>query len=201
MLSLPHLAVLFIVALIVFGPEKLPGLARTMGKAMAEFRKVTFDLRRVVEDEMREMDRATPRGGDSEKRCRRAAEFAGRPAQRLRRARRICRMPPHSRGVGEPASGGETPTAAAQPAENDPVPRSRPLGPLRAALRMPRRAKPQHELRLRRRSGSRAFHPCPLPIILSLPPTGAAEEPVGRMSFFEHLAELRTRLIHAARRL
>ncbi len=59
MLSLPHLALLFIVALIVLGPEKLPGLARTMGKVMAEFRKITFDLKRVVEDEMREMERAS----------------------------------------------------------------------------------------------------------------------------------------------
>jgi sec-independent protein translocase protein TatB len=58
MLSLPHLVLLFIVALIVLGPEKLPGLARTVGKVMAEFRKITFDLKRVVEDEMREMERA-----------------------------------------------------------------------------------------------------------------------------------------------
>ena len=58
MLSLPHLVLLFVVALIVLGPEKLPGLARTVGKVMAEFRKITFDLKRVVEDEMREMERA-----------------------------------------------------------------------------------------------------------------------------------------------
>jgi sec-independent protein translocase protein TatB len=57
MLSLPHLILIFIIALIAFGPEKLPQLARTLGKAMAEFRKVTTDLRRVVEDEMREIDR------------------------------------------------------------------------------------------------------------------------------------------------
>lgn len=57
MLSLPHLIVLFIVALMVFGPEKLPELARTLGKAMAEFRRMTGDVRRVVEDEMREIER------------------------------------------------------------------------------------------------------------------------------------------------
>jgi sec-independent protein translocase protein TatB len=56
MLSLPHLAILFIIALLVFGPEKLPELARMLGKAMAEFRRVTYDVRKVVEDEMREME-------------------------------------------------------------------------------------------------------------------------------------------------
>src|ERR1700684_3322161 len=53
MLSVPHLVILFIIALLVFGPEKLPELARMLGKAMAEFRRVTGDVRRVVEDEMR----------------------------------------------------------------------------------------------------------------------------------------------------
>ncbi|MGH9592577.1 MAG: Sec-independent protein translocase subunit TatA/TatB [Bryobacteraceae bacterium] len=57
MLSLPHLVLLFLIALIVFGPEKLPELARMLGKAMAEFRRVTTDVRRVVEDEMRDIER------------------------------------------------------------------------------------------------------------------------------------------------
>jgi len=59
MLSLPHLVILFIIALLVFGPEKLPELARMLGKAMAEFRRVTYDVRKVVEDEMREIEHQT----------------------------------------------------------------------------------------------------------------------------------------------
>jgi sec-independent protein translocase protein TatB len=59
MLSLPHLAVLFILALIVFGPQKLPELARMLGKATAEFRKMTNDFRYALEDEVRELDRQT----------------------------------------------------------------------------------------------------------------------------------------------
>ena len=39
MLSIPHMIVVFIVVLVVFGPQKLPELARTLGKLMAEFRK------------------------------------------------------------------------------------------------------------------------------------------------------------------
>ena len=59
MLSLPHLVVLFIVALMVFGPQKLPELARMLGKATAEFRKMTSDFRYALEDEVRELERNT----------------------------------------------------------------------------------------------------------------------------------------------
>jgi sec-independent protein translocase protein TatB len=59
MLSLPHLVVLFVLALMVFGPEKLPELARMLGKATAEFRKMTNDFRYALEDEVRELERNT----------------------------------------------------------------------------------------------------------------------------------------------
>jgi sec-independent protein translocase protein TatB len=57
MLSFPHLVVLFVIALIIFGPEKLPELARMLGKATSEFRKMTNDFRYALEDEVRELDR------------------------------------------------------------------------------------------------------------------------------------------------
>jgi len=59
MLSLPHLVVLFVIALVVFGPEKLPELARMLGKATGEFRKMTNDFRFALEDEVRELERQT----------------------------------------------------------------------------------------------------------------------------------------------
>jgi sec-independent protein translocase protein TatB len=59
MLSIPHLVVIFIIALIVLGPEKLPQVARVLGKAMADFRRITTDFRVQIEDEMREMERHT----------------------------------------------------------------------------------------------------------------------------------------------
>jgi sec-independent protein translocase protein TatA len=46
MLSVPHMIVLFIVVLVVFGPQKLPELARGLGKMMAEFRKASTDFKR-----------------------------------------------------------------------------------------------------------------------------------------------------------
>jgi sec-independent protein translocase protein TatB len=57
MLSVPHMIVLFVVVLIVFGPQKLPELARGLGKLMAEFRKASTDFRSAFEEEMREMER------------------------------------------------------------------------------------------------------------------------------------------------
>jgi sec-independent protein translocase protein TatB len=57
MLSLPHLIVLFIVALVIFGPQKLPELARLLGKATADFRRMTADFRNTLEDEIRDLDR------------------------------------------------------------------------------------------------------------------------------------------------
>jgi TatA/E family protein of Tat protein translocase len=59
MLSVPHLIVIFVVALVVFGPEKLPELARNFGKLMAEFRRATGDLRTTFEGHMRDLERET----------------------------------------------------------------------------------------------------------------------------------------------
>ncbi len=57
MLSIPHLIVIFVVALVVFGPEKLPELARNFGKVMAEFRRATGDLKTTFEGHMRDLER------------------------------------------------------------------------------------------------------------------------------------------------
>lgn len=56
-LGIPELIVLFGLALLIFGPRKLPELGRTIGKALTEFRRASNELRYAVEDEMRELDR------------------------------------------------------------------------------------------------------------------------------------------------
>ena len=50
------MAVIFVVALLVFGPHKLPELARSLGKSLAEFRRASNDLRRSI----MEADAPTP---------------------------------------------------------------------------------------------------------------------------------------------
>jgi TatA/E family protein of Tat protein translocase len=57
MFSVPHLVIIFIVVLVVFGPHKLPELARSLGKLMAEFRKASTDFRMAFEEEMRTIER------------------------------------------------------------------------------------------------------------------------------------------------
>ena len=57
MLSIPHMIVVFVIVLVVFGPQKLPELARGLGKLMAEFRKASTDFKSAFEEEMRDMER------------------------------------------------------------------------------------------------------------------------------------------------
>jgi sec-independent protein translocase protein TatB len=59
MLSIPHLIIIFVVALVVFGPEKLPDLARNHGKVLSEFKRATGDLRSTLEGHMRDLERET----------------------------------------------------------------------------------------------------------------------------------------------
>ena len=49
----PELLAILAVALIVFGPRKLPEIGRTLGKALGEFRKATDDLKNTIEREVR----------------------------------------------------------------------------------------------------------------------------------------------------
>lgn len=51
-LGMQELIFIGIIALIVFGPRKLPQMARTIGKAMAEFRKATSDFKETWQKEV-----------------------------------------------------------------------------------------------------------------------------------------------------
>lgn len=55
-LGVGEVLLILVVVLIVFGPTKLPDLARTFGKAMAEFRRASRDLRETFEVEFNRMD-------------------------------------------------------------------------------------------------------------------------------------------------
>jgi sec-independent protein translocase protein TatB len=57
MLSISHLIIIFLVALIVFGPEKLPDLARNLSKLMREFNRATGGLRESLEQDLRQLER------------------------------------------------------------------------------------------------------------------------------------------------
>jgi Tat protein translocase TatB subunit len=50
-IGMPELLVILAVALIVIGPKKLPELAKTLGKAMGEFKRATSDLKQSIVNE------------------------------------------------------------------------------------------------------------------------------------------------------
>lgn len=51
-LGLPELIFIFVLALLVFGPKRLPEMGRMVGKGMAEFRKATNELKRTINAEI-----------------------------------------------------------------------------------------------------------------------------------------------------
>ena len=50
-IGMPEMLLLFAVALIVFGPKKLPELAKSLGRALGEFKRATSDLKESIESE------------------------------------------------------------------------------------------------------------------------------------------------------
>ncbi len=52
-IGMPELIIIMVIALIVIGPHKLPQLASSLGKGLAEFKKASNDFRRSVEEETR----------------------------------------------------------------------------------------------------------------------------------------------------
>jgi len=52
-IGMPELIVIFVIALIVFGPKKLPDLGKSLGKSIAEFKRASSELRNTLEEEVR----------------------------------------------------------------------------------------------------------------------------------------------------
>ena len=52
-IGMPELIIIFVIALIIFGPRKLPELGRSLGKSLAEFKKASNELRNTLEEEIR----------------------------------------------------------------------------------------------------------------------------------------------------
>lgn len=51
--GMPQILIILAIALIIFGPQKLPELARTLGKALADFKRATNDFKASIEEETR----------------------------------------------------------------------------------------------------------------------------------------------------
>jgi sec-independent protein translocase protein TatA len=55
-IGVPELIVIFVVALLVFGPRKLPEIGKSLGKALKEFQRARNELISTVEEEVRKIE-------------------------------------------------------------------------------------------------------------------------------------------------
>jgi TatA/E family protein of Tat protein translocase len=56
-IGIPELIIIFTIALIIFGPRKLPELGRSLGKSLAEFKRASNELRNTLDEEIRVEER------------------------------------------------------------------------------------------------------------------------------------------------
>jgi sec-independent protein translocase protein TatA len=59
-IGMPELIIIFVIALIIFGPRKLPELGRSLGKSLSEFKRASNELRSTLEEEIRVEDQRVP---------------------------------------------------------------------------------------------------------------------------------------------
>ena len=52
-IGMTELVIILVIALIIFGPRKLPELGRSLGKSIGEFKRASNELRNTIEDEIR----------------------------------------------------------------------------------------------------------------------------------------------------
>ena len=76
-LGMPELIVIFVIALIVFGPRKLPELGRSLGRGINEFKKATSAMQSTLEDEVRRRATRTARAGRQGRHRQRQVAAAG----------------------------------------------------------------------------------------------------------------------------
>lgn len=61
-IGMPELIIIFVIALIIFGPRKLPELGRSLGKSINEFKRASNELKNTLDEEIRvEEARSTER--------------------------------------------------------------------------------------------------------------------------------------------
>lgn len=55
-LGMPEIILIFVVALLLFGPRKMPQIGRSIGRALGEFRRASNEFKRTIEDEVASED-------------------------------------------------------------------------------------------------------------------------------------------------
>jgi TatA/E family protein of Tat protein translocase len=52
-IGMPELIIIFVIALIIFGPRKLPELGKSLGRSLSEFKRASNELRNTLDEEIR----------------------------------------------------------------------------------------------------------------------------------------------------
>jgi sec-independent protein translocase protein TatA len=55
-IGMPEMIIILVIALIVIGPHKLPDLAKSLGKGLAEFKRASDDFQRKIQEEVRKAE-------------------------------------------------------------------------------------------------------------------------------------------------
>ena len=55
-IGLPEMIIIAVVALIFIGPDKLPGVLRSLGKGLVELKRATSDVRSIVQEAMQQIE-------------------------------------------------------------------------------------------------------------------------------------------------
>ena len=106
-IGMQELIIIFVIALIIFGPRRLPDLGKSLGKSIAEFKRASNELRNTLEEEIRV---------DDQKQAKAAAGWAPTPAPAPAPAQVAATTAP------EPAPTGTVTAPAATPEPAVPTP-------------------------------------------------------------------------------
>jgi sec-independent protein translocase protein TatB len=117
-LGFPEMLFIVVLALLIFGPKRLPEVGRTIGKGMAQFRKATSDLKRTIETEIALETHETRLPG-------RPAPSAAQPRQAQLPKPRSSPPASNSTPAPSPAPGGDADGVAAPHADEPPPDESR----------------------------------------------------------------------------
>jgi sec-independent protein translocase protein TatA len=81
-IGMPELIVIMVLALIIFGPRKLPELGRSLGRSLNEFKRASNELKHTLDEEIRIEEQKTVDQRTTEQRAaeQRATEAAAAPA-------------------------------------------------------------------------------------------------------------------------